>query len=111
MPSRFQATGALRTIWLHGLVNVSLVENGWASPLYIPPKTVKKWYTDSGAATKRQLANALRLMYDVELDDDNQFDAFGLAALCREWNRYHMGRLDGYSAYQLRCMDRWKRAL
>ena len=73
------AHGAGVTAMVHGAVRVELIR---ASDPYVlvPPATLKKYATGRGNATKADMAVALYKRFGLELDDDNQVDAFWLRA-------------------------------
>lgn len=60
----------------------ALRHRGWEHPLLVSPNQVKKFATDNGNASKRDVERAVWRRYpDVELGDDNQADALVLAAI------------------------------
>ena len=73
-------------MWLHGIVNLALVEAGFRSPLYVAPPTLKKWVTGAGKADKDTVRAALKEQYGVDIEDDNIADAFAVATILRDWH-------------------------
>jgi crossover junction endodeoxyribonuclease RuvC len=52
----------------------------------VPPSTLKKWATTSGAADKATVAvNLARLWPDTTGANDNEWDALGLATMGAQW--------------------------
>lgn len=111
MPRRASATGAIKTLWLHGLIHVGLAERGFPAPLVISPATLKKWWTDSGKADKDDMADAAFEKFGEEFEDDNACDAFLLAQLARIWNEWNDGESDDFTKYQKEKMRAWLRYL
>lgn len=61
------------------LVRVGLITRGITIGL-LTPNSLKKWFTGSGAAKKDQMLLAAYKRFGLELKDDNQADAVGLAS-------------------------------
>jgi Holliday junction resolvasome RuvABC endonuclease subunit len=69
---------------INGVVQVLLTDLG-ASPLLIPPATLKKFVTGSGQASKAQMAAATYNLWGEEIQQDDLCDAYGLARMAEEY--------------------------
>ncbi|MFI9600366.1 crossover junction endodeoxyribonuclease RuvC [Streptomyces sp. NPDC052043] len=72
---------------LHGVVQAALVDADvpWA---YVTPKTLKKYATDNGSASKQDMTAAAFLADGATFDDDegaDQVDAWWLRAAAYDW--------------------------
>lgn len=68
---------------LAGLIKVFLHENKYDFQL-VPPTTLKKYITGSGAAKKEDMQEWIYKKYFLVFEDDNEADAFALAKVCLE---------------------------
>lgn len=68
---------------LHGAVRVALRREGCDEAL-VPPASLKKYATGKGNATKPDMRMALYKRVGLDLRDDNQVDAWWLAAAARD---------------------------
>lgn len=77
VPTHAKAAGI--TAMVHGAVRLRLL--GLEVPyVTVPPATLKKYATNKGNANKTEMALALYKRTGLELDDDNQVDAWWLRA-------------------------------
>lgn len=65
---------------VHGVVRLALAETG-APFVLVPPATLKKYVTGKGNAKKPDMRMETFKRFHVDLDDDNQCDAYGLRAM------------------------------
>jgi len=63
---------------LGGVIRLALLDLGY-EVLEIEPKVLKKKITGNGNASKEDMIKAINEVYKLELKDDNQADALGLA--------------------------------
>lgn len=110
IPQRKRAAGAVETLWLHGVICVDLVLSGLPPPLYVPGSTLRKWTTGNGKAEKPDMRAAILRDHKVDIDDDNECDAFALTVLGIAYNRWRVGDTSGLDAYQLDAVTKWERA-
>lgn len=80
-PIRANAIGALGM--LHGAVRVALHRSG-IGMAFVPPASLKKYATGRGNATKPDMRMALYQRAGLDLRDDNQVDAWWLAAMAAD---------------------------
>jgi Holliday junction resolvasome RuvABC endonuclease subunit len=80
-PIRANAIGALGM--LHGAVRVALHRSG-IDLAFVPPASLKKYATGRGNATKPDMRMALYQRAGLDLRDDNQVDAWWLAAMAAD---------------------------
>lgn len=65
---------------LGGCIRRMIYESG-GNMIIVPPSTLKKFLTGSGAADKSVVMKHIYKRWDFDVDDDNQCDAFGCAVL------------------------------
>lgn len=68
---------------LHGAVRVALHRSG-IGMAFVPPASLKKYATGRGNATKPDMRMALYQRAGLDLRDDNQVDAWWLAAMAAD---------------------------
>jgi len=68
---------------LHGAVRVALHRSG-IDLAFVPPASLKKYATGRGNATKPDMRMALYQRVGLDLRDDNQVDAWWLAAMAAD---------------------------
>jgi Holliday junction resolvasome RuvABC endonuclease subunit len=68
---------------LHGAVRVALHRSG-IEMAFVPPASLKKYATGRGNATKPDMRMALYQRAGLDLRDDNQVDAWWLAAMAAD---------------------------
>lgn len=73
----------------------------WAA---INPTTLKKFVTGSGRAPKSQVLKEVLRRWGLDLKDDNEADAFGLARLGEAFDRYSRGDAGGLIKPQVEVM-------
>jgi len=111
-----KGAGAVTVYFVHALVNIELARRGHIAPLYCAPSTLKKLFGGHGRADKDEIRAAVREQYGVDIEDNDQADAFCLAVCARDhylltngyppmapnavWQTYHKEKIKG-----------WKRSL
>lgn len=88
---------------LGGIVRYALRKMGHM-PIEVPPKTLKKFLTNSGNADKNQVLKEVYKRYHVDLPDDNMADAFGLAKFGQA-----LSSTDELPAFQVEIIDGFKK--
>jgi Holliday junction resolvasome RuvABC endonuclease subunit len=72
---------------LGGVVKLSLyeyfIEPELAHPLIVPPTSLKKYVTGKGRVEKNQILLQVYKKWDVEFNNDNAADSYGLARIVR----------------------------
>ena len=66
---------------------------------FVNPSTFKKLFTGDGRAQKEDIQRLIKTKYDLEFDDDNQADAFGLAQL---FNQGKLNKIRGVNDFVAR---------
>lgn len=87
LPTKMHPRSLKPVAALHGVVQALLVDAGvpWA---YVPPATLKKFATDNGAASKRDMTAAAFIADGATFEDDegaDQVDAWWLRAAGFDW--------------------------
>jgi Holliday junction resolvasome RuvABC endonuclease subunit len=105
-----KGSGSIQIVWLHGIVNLALIEAGFPAPLYIAPMVLKKLMTGDGRAEKPAMRGAVADVCGEAFDDDNIVDAFAVAHWLGRWHAWRAGEYMG-SAYAEEAVSKWKRAI
>lgn len=67
---------------LYGALMHELWRRGYKDILIVPPKSMKKFVAGSGAATKEEVATAIKEKWGFGHPSDNVTDAYGLCRMC-----------------------------
>lgn len=80
-PATHMAFGVAPLCMVHGAVYYALAKSDIPLGISVAPTTLKKFITGSGRAEKSDIKMKLLARWGVEIKDDNQADAYGLAKL------------------------------
>lgn len=65
----------------------------------VPPKTLKKYLTDNGNASKAFMIETLAFKYDLDIPNDNDADAVALALACHDYFEVPLHVVKTYRTY------------
>jgi Holliday junction resolvasome RuvABC endonuclease subunit len=88
--ARHAASGRfVERIELCGMLKLAIKSKRQCPLLLAPPGMLKSFITGNGKADKRHVVDAVKYVWNVYVADDDQADAFALAALARAYFQKH----------------------
>lgn len=97
---------------LGGVVKLAVLDCLGLEPLIVPPPSLKKFVTGSGAAKKNTMIAHVYRKWGVMFSDDNQADAFSLEKFgyCYQWRTAGYvpprGHEVSYAKYEIEAIDK-----